>query len=96
MFQATSLEIGEVKVGKTKTITFEYEGELEVTSMVAGCHCTKPVHDPEEKKIIVKFKAPEIPKHLTYRGWFITTKKIVVHTPDRDYMLEFRVKIVKK
>lgn len=96
MFKQTLIDIGTVKVGSKKTVIFEYEGDLLIDRMVSGCHCTKPKHDPEKKQIIVEFKAPEIPKHLEYKGWYISSKKVHVFALSGTYTLEFKAKVIKK
>lgn len=65
--------------GSKINVYFQWSGEEpQIEKMTSSCGCSKPVWESEHNRIKVSFKAPEVPKHLRYKGYYTPTKTITV------------------
>jgi hypothetical protein len=58
-------QIGNVKVGSKKKITFKAAKDLQIKEVKSGCSCSKPKWNPKEGELSVIYTAKRFPKHLS-------------------------------
>ena len=83
MWKETIKNLGELKVGKEQTITFEYEGPIIINrnrwgkpDIQTSCGCTSAVF--KGNCLTVKYTPNPIPKHLIAEGkTFYNTRKTI-------------------
>jgi hypothetical protein len=64
-WKETLINFGTVKKGKTLNFTFEALITIPpITDVSVSCGCTKAKYDIKVNKMLVTYKAGEIPKHL--------------------------------
>lgn len=79
-FKQTHINLGDLKVGKTKNIIFypeEKETLEEIVSMSSSCGCSTP--KIENDKIIVTYTPGSVPLHLQHLGQYETKKTITIN-----------------
>lgn len=94
-FKQNYLDLGELRAGVIKTITFYPKEELkDIDNMTSSCGCSIP--RIENGKIVVSFTPGSIPIHLQFSGQYKTNKSITLNYKDgSSEMLGFSA-IIKK
>ena len=94
-FKQNNINLGELKVGVTKSITFNPKEELkDIDNMTSSCGCSIP--RIENGKIVVTYTPGSIPIHLQYLGQYKTNKTITINYKDgSSEMLGFSATIKK-
>jgi len=89
------INIGEVKVGKKKMITFNgLENLPEIRSMTSTCGCSAP--KIEGNNIVVIFVAPSIPLNKITIGYDNIIKQVkIIYRDGTQDTLSFSAKIIK-
>jgi hypothetical protein len=89
--------LGNVRAGVTKTITFSYDTEgLEIIELKSSCGCAVPVYNKHKKELTVKY-TPKFPKHLKLKTDVHSAEKevfIVLETGDK-IIFPFKATVVK-
>jgi hypothetical protein len=100
MWVSKHRELGKIQQGSKHQILFKYDGVVpeafKITKMEASCGCTVPVFTRFNGMLTASFTAPNVPKHLLYKGEYTTTKKVNIYTSEGDVSLTFRATIVTK
>ena len=94
-FKQNNINLGELKVGVTKSITFHPKEELkDIDNMTSSCGCSIP--KIKNGNIVVSFTPGSIPIHLQYLGQYKTNKTITINYKDgSSETLSFRATIKK-
>ena len=94
-FKQSNINLGDLRVGITKSITFHPKEELkDIDNMTSSCGCSIP--KIENGKIVVTYTPGSIPIHLQYLGQYKTNKTITINYKDgSSEMLSFTATIKK-
>lgn len=94
-FKQNNINLGELKVGVTKSITFHPKEELkDIDNMTSSCGCSIP--KIKNGNIVVSFTPGSIPIHLQFSGQYKTNKSITLNYKDgSSEMLGFSATIKK-
>lgn len=90
-----SIDLGQIKSGKTVKITFKRDSQLpRIVKVIVSCNCM--LAQAREKEIEVAFTPARVPKHLEYQGFYLVTKRVNVVYEDASFdELIFIAKITK-
>ena len=79
-WEKRNISLGELYVGQKTKVRFNSNEDLTdfIYSINTSCGCAKPKYDGDNKVLTVSFTPPKIPKHLRGRGYYKTTKSIVI------------------
>lgn len=87
-WKSKSINIGEISENRTVTITFVYNGILNISKLKASCGCSKPRQ--VGNTIVVKYDTGSVPVHLRDIGQMNTKKYITVeHQSGKIDTLDF-------
>ena len=101
MFKETSIDAGEVRVGQTKVIKFEYNDDsVGHINILQGCGCSSITLNRRDKTIEMTFTPSGIPKHLAHQSYYEAVKPYDIAITFKDgrivsYNLSFKVKITR-
>lgn len=80
MWQTRTINIGTIKPKEKRKVTFVWDGELpKISTVAAGCGCTKPTIKDNTIEVAVRIK--QFPKHLTVDKVPIRKSLLVIY-PD--------------
>lgn len=80
-FKQNNINLGDLRVGITKSITFYPKEELkDINTMSSSCGCSIP--RIENGNIVVTYTPGSIPIHLQYLGQYKTSKTITIKYKD--------------
>jgi hypothetical protein len=100
MWVNQSKNLGRIQQGTKHDVLFLYDGivpeDFKVTKIEASCGCTTPVFDRGGKVLRASFTAPNVPKHLLYKGEYTSTKKVIMYTSAGDFTFTFKATIAVK
>lgn len=97
MFQLTTIDLGEIKVGVEKTIEFFYGQDISyIKKITSPCVCTGVSNDSVNRKIIAKY-IPSLPTHLGVqeidKQFNIEVEYVSTDGTDGHQTLTFKAKI---
>ena len=89
------INLGEVKVNKKITVTFEADQDLlNVDNIQSSCGCSSPRIN--KNKVFVNYTPGSIPRHLQNVGFYMFENKITITYKDRSQdILRFKAKVIK-
>ena len=96
MWDKLEINLGDILENSVHKLKFTHLEPLKIVEMIASCGCTTPVYDIKTGDVNVTYKAGKVPKHLRYKGSFITFKEVKVYTEDQIYTLTIRATIKMK
>ena len=67
-FKIDNISLGEVKSGTLHKVYFPYSNIREIIKMMSPCDCSTPVDEPNQSRIMVKYIAGKISRHLAEKG----------------------------
>lgn len=67
-FINSTKDIGTVKVGQTVVVYFEYNQLGNIIKLESPCDCSTPTHDPDNKRIKVRYTAKPISPQIKAMG----------------------------
>jgi hypothetical protein len=96
----TSIDLGDIKVGKSREFVYIYEGNGEIINSQVQCRsCSSSSYKGSVVSVI--YRPKRIAKHLEYQGFQMINKsvKVTILLPDgkREHVdLFFKGKVIKK
>lgn len=95
MWNKEDINLGKIAEKSNHNIEFTYVGDIEVKAIKTSCGCTNAEFDSNTGVLSVNYNAGSVPKHLEYKGEFVTKKQIRVETTEGVHLLSFRATIKK-
>lgn len=98
MWKKQHLDLGKIRQQTKKTVFFQYDGAVpqgfNVTKLESSCGCTTPKFLRTNGSLSVTFTAPDVPKHLHWKGEYTSTKRIKMYTKSHgDFEFTFKATI---